>query len=52
MYVYILLKIVENVKFLGRQGLPLRGDGDEVNSNFIQLMKKDAKYDPVLEKWF
>jgi len=26
-----LLKILENIRFLGRQGLPLRGDGDEQN---------------------
>jgi len=33
----IFLTILENTKFLARQGLPLRGDGDESNSNFKQL---------------
>ena len=33
-----LLKILSSVRFLARQGLPLRGDGDETNSNFHQLL--------------
>jgi len=33
----IFLAILENTKFLARQGLPLLGDGDESNSNFKQL---------------
>ena len=46
-----MLKIVENVKFLARQGLPLRGDESEENSNFNQLNKKDAKYDKIFQDW-
>ena len=34
-----LLKILSNVAFLSRQGLAFRGDGDEVNSNFVQLLQ-------------
>ena len=37
-----LVKILSNLKFLARQGLPLCGDGDESDSNFIQLMKFHA----------
>ena len=31
----MLLLILKNIRFLGRQGLSLRGDGDEVNSNLF-----------------
>ena len=33
-----LLKMLQNVRFLPRQGLPLRGDGEKHDSNFIQLL--------------
>ena len=33
------LKLLSNVRFLARQALPLRGDGDESDSNYIQLFK-------------
>ena len=33
-----LLKVMQNIRFLARQGIPLRGDGDEHDSNFIQLL--------------
>ena len=32
------LKIQSNIQFLARQGLPLRGHGSEMDSNFIQLL--------------
>ena len=35
----MLLLILENIRFLARQGLPLRGDSDECDSNFIQLLR-------------
>ena len=38
----ILLKILSCIKFLGRQGLALRGDGDESDGNFLQLLKLQA----------
>ena len=33
-----LLKVLSTVRFLARQGLALRGDGDEVDSNLHQLL--------------
>ena len=33
------LKILLNIRFLAWQGLPLRGHGDESDSNFYQLLK-------------
>jgi len=46
-----LLKIISNLKFLARQGLPLRGDGSEADSNFMQLMKLYARDDHQLAEW-
>ena len=40
-----LLKVLQNVRFIARQGLPLRGDGIEENRNFIQLLKLRAEDD-------
>ncbi len=34
-----LKKLLSNVRFLARQALPLRGGGDESNSNYMQLLK-------------
>lgn len=46
-----LLKIISNIRFLARQGLPLRGDGNENDSNFIQLMKIRGEDDTKLLEW-
>ena len=46
------LKMLSNIRFLGRQGLPLRGAGDGSNSNFVQLFKLRAEDDPRLLDWF
>ena len=47
-----LLKILSNLQFLSRQGLPLRGDGtNEDDSNFKQLLKLRALDDPVINTW-
>ena len=46
-----LLKIISNLKFLARQELPVRGDGDETDSNFIQLLKLRGQDDPLLKCW-
>ena len=46
-----LLKILANLKFLARQGLPLCGDGDKGDSNFVhaaQLLKLHSKDDSQL----
>ncbi len=32
-----LLQILSSIKFLCRQGLPLRGDGDESDGNLMQV---------------
>ena len=34
-----------------RQGIVIRGDGDEVDSNFIQLLKLRGKDYPRIETW-
>ena len=38
-----LIKILETLQFLGRQGLALRGDENDENSNSIQLLKLRSK---------
>ena len=45
------LKILETLQFLGRQGLALRGDENDDDSNFIQLLKLRSKDIPELTKW-
>ena len=42
----MLVKILQNIRFLARQGLPLRGH-DDADSNFIQL----APSGPEVEVW-
>ena len=41
-----LIKVAQNVTFLARQGIPLRGDGDEGDSNFMQLLHLRGADDP------
>ena len=43
--------ILSNVRFLARQGLPLRGDGNECDSNFIQLLKLHGEDDSRVLGW-
>ena len=38
-----LLKILSSIRFLARQGLPLRGDMNETDSNFYQLLMLRGK---------
>ena len=47
----ILLKILSNVRFLARQGLALRGDGDESDSNFMQLLNLRGEDDSMVTEW-
>ena len=35
----------------GQEGLAFRGDEDETDSNFKQIMNMKAEDDPALEKW-
>ena len=46
-----LMKIAQNIRFLARQGLSLRGDGTEDNSNFNQLLLLRTLDDPTLHTW-
>ena len=45
------LKILSNLKFLARQGLPIRGHRSEIDSNFIQLLKLRGEDDHRIEGW-
>ena len=39
-----VFQVFQNIRFLARQGIVLRGDGDEKDSNFMQLLML-RKYD-------
>ena len=43
--------MLSNIRFLGRRGIPLRGDGDGNNSNFTQIFCLRTEYNPSLSKW-
>ena len=47
----VLLRIISNIRFLARQGLPLRGDGDESDSNFMQLFLLRGEDNPTIVEW-
>ena len=40
----LFMKILQNIAFLAHQGLPLRGDGSEDDSNYIQLVGYSKLY--------
>ena len=46
-----LMKILENIVFLGKQRLAFRGDGHNKTRNLYQLVLLQAKDDPALLKW-
>lgn len=46
-----LKTIAESIRFLARQGIALRGDDDEKDSNFMQLLFLRASNDPELLLW-
>ncbi|XP_065191909.1 zinc finger MYM-type protein 1-like [Sycon ciliatum] len=46
----MFVRILENMKFLGRQGLPLRGH-DDAESNFMQLLQLQKLHTPELRAW-
>ena len=46
-----LYQILSSIKFLCRQGIALRGDGDESDGNFQQLLRMKAEEDPDLAQW-
>ena len=41
--------LLEYVRFLSRQGLPLRGNNKE--GNFDQMLMHASRYDPRLAEW-
>ena len=45
----MLIKILSCIKFLARQGLPLRGHGDDTDSNLLQLLKFQG--DDEMQDW-
>ena len=47
---YGLMKIVGSIKYLARQGLPLRGHVEE-KGNLSQHLKEKAEDDPAFQKW-
>ena len=47
----VQLKVISSVRYLARQGLPLRGKKDDKESNFQQLLKLPAENDPVFTEW-
>ena len=47
----IFRKILQNIRFLARQGLPLRGHGDGSDGNFIQLLHFEAHDCPAILGW-
>ena len=44
-------KIIQNIRFLTRQGLSLRGHGDGADSNFTQLLQLRAFHSPAVLTW-
>ena len=44
-------KILQNLRFLARQGLSLRGHGDGADSNFTQLLRLRAFDSPAVLSW-
>ena len=46
-----LLKLLSNARFLSRQGLAFRGDGEESNSNFMRLIHLCFEDDAKLVEW-
>jgi len=47
----VLLKILSNLRFLARQACAIRGDGDEADSNFMQLFKLRGEDNPKIYEW-
>ena len=52
----MFMLVLRNIRFLAPQGLPLRGDGEKLNGNFVQLLRlqteecKDINVNAWLEK--
>ena len=48
---HALLEIFTSVRYLCRQGLPLRGDKEEKDGNLNQLLKMKGEKDDILANW-
>ena len=46
-----LKKILSSIQFLARQGLSFRGDGDESDGNYIQILKFRGEDDSRMIEW-
>ena len=46
-----LLKVAQAIRYLAKQGLPLHGDGNEMDSNFSQLLLLRANDDPNIHEY-
>ena len=44
----MFLKIISSIGFLSRQGMAIRGDRNDEDSSFLQLLQED---DPGLLEW-
>lgn len=47
----MLMKVLSSIKFLARQGLPLRGHNSDIEGNLRQLLLLRAEDDPRLREW-
>ena len=45
------LKLMSSIRYLARQALPIRGDGNESNSNYMQLLKLRGEDDARILEW-
>lgn len=46
-----ILKLLSNARFLARQGFVFRGDGNETDANFMQLLHLRSEDDHKLVDW-
>ena len=47
----VILTILSNLRFLARQVYVIRGDGNDHNSNFIQLFMLRGEDNPMIYEW-
>ena len=47
----IFLKILRSIRYLSRQGLPLRGAGDDSNGSFMQLVNLMSDSSLMMKEW-
>ena len=47
----ILIAILQNLRYLAQQGLPLRGGNDDADGNFIQFLLLRSSDSPEIIDW-